>query len=58
MNIKVKVLSRNPDDYLRETKHDIHRRKIQNMSEESVKPGISSFLNLNLGRLVLYFSYW
>ncbi|XP_071811688.1 DDB1- and CUL4-associated factor 13-like [Apostichopus japonicus] len=25
MNIKVKVLSRNPDDYLRETKHDIHR---------------------------------
>lgn len=53
MNIKVKVLSRNPDDYLRETKHDIHRRKIQNICEESVKPGISSFLNLILGRLLL-----
>lgn len=25
MNIKVKVLSRNPDDYVRETKHDIHK---------------------------------
>lgn len=26
--MKVKVLSRNPDDYLRETKHDIHRSNI------------------------------
>lgn len=26
--MKVKVLSRNPDNYLRETKHDIHRSKL------------------------------
>lgn len=25
--MKVKVISRNPDDYMRETKHDIHRLK-------------------------------
>lgn len=25
MNFKVKVISRNPDDYLRETKHDIFK---------------------------------
>lgn len=25
--MKVKVLSRNPDDYVRETKHDIQRGK-------------------------------
>lgn len=26
--MKVKVLSRNPDDYVRETKHDIQRGKL------------------------------
>lgn len=25
--MKVKVISRNPDEYMRETKHDIHRLK-------------------------------
>lgn len=25
--MKVKVISRNPDEYIRETKHDIHRLK-------------------------------
>ena len=27
INMKVKVLSRNPDDYIRETKKDIHKGK-------------------------------
>lgn len=27
--MKVKVLSRNPDDYVRETKHDIQRGKLE-----------------------------
>lgn len=25
--MKVRVISRNPDEYMRETKHDIHRLK-------------------------------
>lgn len=36
--MKVKVLSRNPDDYVRETKFDIQRGK---------------FINLNASRLTL-----
>ncbi|XP_049268702.1 DDB1- and CUL4-associated factor 13 isoform X2 [Rhipicephalus sanguineus] len=34
--MKVKVLSRNPDDYLRETKHDIH--KVQRNFDPSLHP--------------------
>lgn len=40
--MKVKVLSRNPDDYVRETKLDIQRGK----SETWSKTGLASKLNL------------
>ena len=30
--MKVKVLSRNPDEYTRETKKDIHKRKSSNIA--------------------------
>lgn len=42
--MKVKVLSRNPDTYLRETKKDIHKSKLYFVDE---------MLNLNNQRLIL-----
>jgi len=33
--MKVKILSRNPDDYLRETKQDIHKGTIYEILEET-----------------------
>lgn len=47
--MKVKVLSRNPDDYVRETKHDIQRGRCVNVGFQRLKFSI----NIN----VLLFSY-